>query len=103
MDGPPGILVVDAPGVRAGYVAKGATVYDILPTLVASAGLPVARDLEGHALQEIWSVDSFPEVRWVNSYESGEHYVPEVSIGSDLNKEVQDELRELGYLDAEEQ
>src|SRR5262249_25985647 len=44
---PPGILVLNGPGIRRGHRVEGATIYDVLPTLAGAAGLPVARDLEG--------------------------------------------------------
>src|SRR5262249_42155569 len=43
-DAPPGIFVVAGPGVRRGRLPD-ATLYEVMPTLAAALGLPVAEDL----------------------------------------------------------
>jgi hypothetical protein len=48
--GPDGLLLLSGPGIRAGERLPGAELVDILPTLLYSAGLPIARDLDGRVL-----------------------------------------------------
>jgi hypothetical protein len=100
-EAPPGILIFSAPGVRSNMRIKGATIYDILPTLAASSGLPVARDLDGRILKEAWSSDSLrlDRLTWVETYEKDERFVPHVEVDTGLSREIESELRALGYID----
>lgn len=98
-DAPPGILVLQGPGIQAGIKLPRATVYDILPTLMASLHLPVARDLEGRVLRgafcpEVW--DNEPLVT-VASYGQGP-FIPEVARPAPLEDQLVDQLESLGYL-----
>jgi arylsulfatase A-like enzyme len=98
-DAPAGLVVISGPGVRPGRFPT-ASVYDVLPTLLAAAGLPVARDLEGQVMQEAFVPGALAQerVQWVASYEAGERYVPDVDLGSALHDEMEQELRGLGYI-----
>jgi predicted AlkP superfamily pyrophosphatase or phosphodiesterase len=96
---PAGLFVVSGPGIRSGHRVEGATVYDILPTLMASVGLPVAADLEGRVLTEALE----PRVLrggWprVDSYESGTRFRPRVEMDARTREQVEEELRGLGYI-----
>jgi hypothetical protein len=94
-EAPPGILVMSGPGVRPGRI-QGATVYDILPTLVASLGLPLADDLEGRAvgLRE----DALARGgRTVPTYGPYRHPRP-VPAGPGLERALTEELKALGYI-----
>ena len=99
-EGPPGILVLNGPGIQAGQRLEGATVYDILPTLMASLELPVAEDLKGRVLSEAFCSEAWSNRHQstVASYQSGERYVPEVAKPPELNQELLDQLESLGYL-----
>src|SRR5262249_39775800 len=99
-EAPPGVLVLSGPGLKRGHRLEAATIYDVLPTLAASAGLPVARDLEGRILADAFAPNVLrPEaVRYVTSYDSGPRYVPQVDLGAELHGEVERELRGLGYI-----
>jgi hypothetical protein len=98
-DGPPGIIVLSGPGIRPGRF-PAASVYDVLPTLMASSGLPLARDLQGRVMQAAFLPGLLSEERlaYVASYEQGQRYVPDVELGSALHEEMQQELRGLGYI-----
>src|SRR5262249_61769064 len=97
---PPGIFVLAGPGVRAGHRTQPATLYDVMPTLAAVLGLPVARDLES-APQSSWFT---PEawralaIRTVPTYEAGGRYVPDVPSPDETEKELLDQLRAIGYI-----
>ena len=99
-DGPAGMFVLAGPGIRRGHRLAGATVYDMLPTILAAAGLPVARDLDGHVLEDAFAPGALggAALTYVVTYETGGRYVPEVEIGSELHDEVEKELRGLGYI-----
>jgi len=100
-EAPPGMLVLSGPGIRAGHRLSRATVYDILPTLLAAVGLPVAGDLEGKVLADAFRPGVLREeaIRRTASYESGGRFVPPVDRDSGLRGEVEKELRGLGYIE----
>lgn len=70
-----GGLVIQGPGVKRGARLVRATLLDLAPTVLASLGLPVGRDMDGRALAEAF--DPAPELQWVESWES-----PEVTTAS---------------------
>lgn len=99
-EAPPGIVVIEGPGVRRGERLSSATIYDILPTLMASLGLPVARDLDGRVLHEAFCSDALPpdSIAYVDTYEKGERYVPHAALPPVVDEEIQKQLESLGYL-----
>ena len=98
-DGAAGILVLEGPGIRKGARLRDASVYDFFPTLAASYGLPLSRELRGHVLADAFSPDALgPRPADVASYEAKQHYVPEVAMSEALGGELETELRALGYI-----
>lgn len=97
---PPGMVVLHGPGIRPGQI-DGASVYDVLPTLMASMGLPLAEDLPGAPLTRAFcdGVYDATTQETVASYGSGTPYVPEISKPDDLDQELMQQLRSLGYID----
>jgi arylsulfatase A-like enzyme len=96
---PPGILVLQGPGIRAGQRLEGATIYDIMPTLAVLLDLPVARDLPGHvletALEPAWRQPN--PTRWVATYGPRPPQVPQ-GTSETLDQGLEDDLRAVGYL-----
>ena len=97
---PPGMIVLDGPGIRPGQI-DGASVYDVLPTLMASMGLPLADNLVGTPLVQAFcdGVYDPSEQPTVASFGQGTPYVPEISKPDDLDRELMQQLRSLGYID----
>ncbi len=100
-DGPPGIIAFSGPGIRRGQRIDGATIYDVLPTLMTGLEAPLAEDLPGRALQEIFCPQALSASHQltVASYQGSEPYVPVISTPSDLSAGVSKQLESLGYLD----
>lgn len=99
-EAPPGILILSGPGIRARGRLDDATIYDILPTLMAGLGEPVARDLRGRVLDEAFCdrlLSSRPIER-VATYAAGS-WVPEIAPPPALEHGLLDQLESLGYLD----
>jgi hypothetical protein len=69
---PDGLLLLRGPGVDAGKRIEGASVVDMVPTLLYALGYPIARDLDGKTLAAIMDPDwrSSQPVTFVPSYES---------------------------------
>ena len=99
-DAPPGVIVLSGPGIRSGHRVEGATIYDVLPTLMASLDAPVAKDLPGRVLQEVFCPTAWAPQDQISiaSYREGEAFAPPISAPT-LRQDVARELESLGYLD----
>jgi predicted AlkP superfamily phosphohydrolase/phosphomutase/tetratricopeptide (TPR) repeat protein len=75
-----GIFVAAGPGIREDQLTYGASLLDIAPTTLAMLGLPVAEDMEGRVLQQIFSepldIDLVESYGAPNAAESGEDADP---------------------------
>jgi len=70
--GADGILCLMGEGIRSDTLVTGASLVDVAPTLLYGLGLPVARDLDGRVLAEVFErsfLDSHP-LTFVPSYET---------------------------------
>ena len=68
---PDGLLLLRGPGVRPGEFLQRAELVDLVPTLLYSLGLPVARDLDGSVLTDLILPDRLARqpLTFVPSYE----------------------------------
>jgi len=100
---PFGILCAKGPGIRKDELVHGAGLLDITPTLLTLFGLPVAADMDGRPLVELF--DEPPKPTVIPSWEQvegacGMH--PHASEGSalaDMDRESLAQLVELGYVE----
>jgi hypothetical protein len=98
-ESPPGILVLEGPGIRRGGRIADASVYDILPTLAVTYGISLSQELKGRVLKEAFSpgaLGAAPSL--VASYETKERFVPDVAMPDALESELASELKALGYV-----
>lgn len=99
-----GILAMNGPGIRAGRL-EPASLYDVTPTILYLAGLPVATDMAGRPILDAVTPDfqaKFP-IATVASYEEagGRHAGPESAAASSstaVDAEILSKLRSLGYI-----
>jgi len=98
-DAPPGIFVIAGPGVRTGKLPD-ATLYDVMPTLAAVLGLPVARDLRSKPRAEWFTPEAWSTLReqTVSHYGAGDGYVPDIPLPDETEKELLEQLRAIGYV-----
>jgi hypothetical protein len=93
-----GILAIWGRGARRGGSIEGARLVDILPTLLTLLDAPIALDLEGQVLQEaldpVFVLDHEP--RFIDGYEVSAR--PPLPDASDLDRNVIERLRSLGYI-----
>jgi hypothetical protein len=75
------------------------SVLDVAPTILHSLGVPVAQNLDGNVVEDLFSPKSLKEhpVRLVNSY-GLKGSVPRSSAGEPLDAEAIERLRSLGYI-----
>ena len=95
-----GMLLMAGPGIKAGYRLRAASILDITPTLLYLLGLPVADDMEGRVLLE--AVDpamrTMRSLRMIATYETGSGRAALPAASSNVDDELLEQLRSLGYI-----
>ncbi|HWO02228.1 MAG TPA: alkaline phosphatase family protein [Blastocatellia bacterium] len=95
---PEGILIGKGPGIRRGLKVDGATVYDLVPTLMSGAKMPAPAGLDGRALREMFT-DEFLEHNPLKIEASAQAAAADGSKLSEAEERlVKEKLRGLGYL-----
>jgi predicted AlkP superfamily phosphohydrolase/phosphomutase/tetratricopeptide (TPR) repeat protein len=98
-----GIVGFWGPGIAKGKQVYGATLLDITPTILDMFDMPIARDMDGLPLMQIWDEPRLIS-QWVDSYERDDQ--PSESIGqvSDavVDEQIMHQLRQLGYVGADD-
>ncbi len=95
-----GVLIVSGPGVKRGVTIENASVFDVAPTILAMSAAPVADDMPGRVLSEIFT-DEFVAanpVATIESYGRTER-TDAAPIESPVDDEVLERLRSLGYIE----
>lgn len=95
---PEGILISKGPGIRSNVLTTLPTVYDLVPTIMYAASLPVPDKLDGRVIQELFT-DEFlsanpVELDSATSRSAGD----QVRLSPEEEQMVEDKLRGLGYL-----
>ncbi|MBN1826179.1 MAG: alkaline phosphatase family protein [Candidatus Eisenbacteria bacterium] len=100
--GETGLLIAAGPPFRRGARGGAVRPEDLTPLLLAAAGLPVGRDMDGRVPEEALDrrfLRDHPVLR-VATYEKDEGMGSEERpIESPFDDEVRDKLRALGYID----
>lgn len=99
--GPEGIIVMAGGPVRKGGPLEGATVFDITPTVLHLAGLPVPEGMDGKVLtgafDEKWAAANPVRLLDEGSTDTRERTAAEEL--PELNEEELRDLKALGYVD----
>jgi hypothetical protein len=96
--GEDGIFIASGNGVKEGESVKDVFICDVVPTMLALMGLPVAKDMDGRPVTEIFE-DAVSPVAYTDTYEgkttviSGRKEVPEE------DQMLLQRLRDLGYME----
>jgi tetratricopeptide (TPR) repeat protein len=99
---PYGIFCIKGPHIKKDEIIYGASLLDITPTILSLFDLPVAGDMDGKPLLEIYS--SPVKVKTIDSWEnvdgnSGMHNPSLRSHSDEFDKESLQQLVELGYIE----
>jgi arylsulfatase A-like enzyme len=99
--GPPAILVMAGGPVRPGARFERATIYDLAPTLLHVAGLPVSSEFPGRVLGEAFDPDWLQRnpVRVLVADEQGGRLLDSEEDLPSLSDEDLERLRSLGYVE----
>jgi predicted AlkP superfamily pyrophosphatase or phosphodiesterase len=94
-----GVLIAAGPGVREGKSVDEASIYDITPTLLWYFGRPVAADMDGKVLTNLFT-PAFARrpVVTVPTYDDPEQK-PVEQTESKVDEQALEHLRSLGYID----
>lgn len=94
---PEGIIYMYGNRVRTYTRLVDAGILDVAPTALALLGLPPATDMPGRVLTD--ALDLEAPIR-VPSWESGDQQGVQVAADGQVDAEILEKLRSLGYLDA---
>ena len=122
-DAPPGVFLAAGPSFKKQPVAPTAAladlrtvgrVEDVLPTLLLLEGLPLARDLAGRPMRQVFTdavlaaarkddVASYDDPAWTRSREKARAEALKLEKNFEgalrtMTKESQDQLRKIGYI-----
>ncbi len=95
---PDGVVILAGPGVQPGKVLGSVALFEITPTLLVLAGLPVARDMDGGPRLDAIAPDFLRRhpVAAIDTYEEPIHEVE--AEETTVSEVVLQRLRGLGYL-----
>jgi predicted AlkP superfamily phosphohydrolase/phosphomutase len=95
---PQGILICKGPAIRSDCEIDPPVIYDLVPTLIHMAGLPVPEGLDGRVIEDLCTDDfrCSNEVRFEKSGAAGN--VDRVSLSESEEEVVAEKLRGLGYM-----
>jgi predicted AlkP superfamily phosphohydrolase/phosphomutase len=96
---PDGVFLAGGPGIEAGVQPDGATVVDVLPTLLHAVDEPVGESMDGRVLTEVFDPDSSAGRRSVETraYETVDADSDPLAVERDGT--VEERLEGLGYMD----
>lgn len=96
---PHGVILIKGPNIKKGHQIKDAHIYDILPTVLYLFDLPVAEDMDGEVLTEVFDKKFLKErpIRFIKSYEDETKRI-NGKKDETLDKKKLEELRALGYI-----
>lgn len=95
---PEGILIGKGPGIIAEARVEPPTVYDLVPTMMYAAGLPVPDHLDGHPLQSVLTNEFIAaHSLGLDSPEESSEAGP-TPLTDEEEQLIEEKLRGLGYL-----
>lgn len=97
-----GIVAINGPNIKNDQRVYGASLLDIAPTILGMLGCPIPKDMDGHALTQIFKGDpvQFDEI---DTYETpqDDHCSPDAEEDPWVAREMLLRLTELGYIEGD--
>jgi predicted AlkP superfamily phosphohydrolase/phosphomutase len=94
-----GILIARGPGLRSQQRLDGARIFDLAPTILHLLSVPVPTDCDGRVLTELLVSGSDPAERPVQYQPPVPSTPGDVDFTHSEAKEIEERLRNLGYLE----
>jgi hypothetical protein len=94
-----GVMLGRGPELRSGLSVEGAKIVDYAPTILHSLGSPVPADMDGRALEEIFTEEYLREnpIRITDAV-TEEVRASESDLSDEESEEIRERLRGWGYL-----
>jgi hypothetical protein len=103
LHGPPGIAIVAGPGIEAGTRLRDATIYDVVPTVLALYGLPIPADLRGRPWLGLFQEERLSELHLATGPGTVPATPPDPDslrpIAASSDEAMRSRLRALGYIE----
>ena len=96
-----GVLVISGPGAKKSEILHGPSVLDIVPTILALYGLPVAEDMDGKVLSEALAEKADPAFipSWENIPGADGRHPPHTRLDPVAAHEALEQMIALGYVE----
>jgi predicted AlkP superfamily phosphohydrolase/phosphomutase len=97
---PEGIFIACGPHIKRGMKLDSVSIYDIAPTVLYLQGHPVAKDMDGKVLADIFTeqqLDRYPIVECEPT--SVEAQTDRARLDRDEEREIEERLKGLGYIE----
>ena len=95
---PEGILICKGPGIRQSATLATPRVYDLVPTIMYGAGLPIPDGLDGKVIQDAFT-RKFRDSHAIRiASANAETDTAKLELSVDEEKMIEEKLRGLGYL-----
>ena len=93
-----GVFIIKGPNIKSNTSLKNVSVYDVTPTILAIKNMSIPKDMDGRVLKEIFKEKS--RQKYILSYEKESKITKNkiIQLGEEEEKNIQERLRELGYL-----
>ncbi len=99
-----GVIVAKGPGIRPGHRLRGASIFDVVPTILAQLEIPPGEDMSGRVLHELWASPPAPPVGRVPTHDRPgwreQTFIETREAGEEVRaaEALASRLRALGYL-----
>ena len=91
-----GVFIARGHGIKPGHRLEKATIFDVAPTVLRVFGIPHQQEMDGKALEEIFSEDAvFPDLETVEAPERDKKVV---GLSEEEKELIEAQLRKLGYI-----
>lgn len=91
-----GTVIFRGENIKGGNIIENAAIYDITPTILHWAGLPVAEDMDGRILTNVFI--NANKIEYVNQYDLPENTMEAGTSDAILDETVKERLKALGYV-----
>lgn len=95
-----GVIIMSGKHIKKGKEIKGATIFDITPTILALLGIPIGKDMDGKVLVDAIKEDCFLKnpLSYIGSHDYGLIQRKKFTIDSYFDEKMKDRLKNIGYL-----
>ncbi|MAE71597.1 MAG: hypothetical protein CME06_14155 [Gemmatimonadetes bacterium] len=97
-----GIFIASGPGFANGVRVEGASIYDVMPTLMHRMGLPAGEDMPGRVLKEAFEsnfIERHPLERIPTWERAEQQKSTDTIVEGPMDDAILEKLKTLGYVD----